>query len=227
MPNGSFEDRVMDIFVHLPGIAEDIVLPENRAACLEKIAALSAALQTWRWDWHAHHSACARRVSFHAAQEDRTGIPAFLRGMLATTLEFDSPTRALEILYYNAALLYLMRLESIALNNRSRPASLSKDDQLYIRRCGMASMGLLLPDKVKYRCQPAIEVLMALPCITKLLATTTGLQETVVTPSSLGIVYWSLREQPELDRCLDHVLDRYPIFNDPKRVFEGYTIYLE
>lgn len=41
-------------------------------------------------------------------------MPSVIRLMLQASLEFDSPRLVLDVLYYNAALLYLQSLEAFA-----------------------------------------------------------------------------------------------------------------
>jgi hypothetical protein len=219
----------MDIIVDLPGIAEAVVVPHKRAASLDKINTLSVALQDWRWDWHAVHSASVRHVgSIEEAKYTRT-TPIIVRQMLLVSLEFDSPRLALDILYYNAALLYLMQIKAVARGQvLPQPESLSREDERYVRRQAEASMSsngnpLLLPGKAKFRCQAAAEAFMTLSYITRLLAITPG-KETVVTPAAIGIVYWVLRDQLQLGDDLLALLLSHAFFHDPQTVFAGFFV---
>ena len=221
----------MDIFLDLPGIAEAVVVPGNRAACLDEIQTLSMALQQWRGDWHAINSTSVRLVrhASHDASRLHARSSIVSETLLAATLAFDTPRLALDILFYNAALLYLTQLQTIARGNIPQPEDLSPDDERYIRRQAALSVcsghPLLLPSQVKFRCQPAMEAYMTLPCVTRLLATTPRMV-TVVTPASLGIVYWVLQEQLKLDRDdpLALLLSEQPLFQDPEKVYAGYFV---
>ena len=217
----TFEDRLMDIIVDLPGIAEAVAVPNNRAACLNKISALSAALRRWRWEWHYGNTASVRRV--HDGLDDKDGRKPLIAQMLQVRLEFDSQRLALDILYYNAALLYLMQLETAARGQVPQPEMLSPQDECYIRRQAAISNPLLLPGQVRFRCQAAAEAVTTLSCVTRLMATTPG-RETVVTPYAIGIVYWVLRDQLQLGGCLESVLSEYSVFHDAQRVFAGYFV---
>ncbi|KAK4101132.1 hypothetical protein N658DRAFT_496834 [Parathielavia hyrcaniae] len=235
----TFEDRLADIMIHMPGIAEALAVPQNRPSSLDKIKTLSAALHEWRWDWHAANSACVRRVRDATASLNDAHLapetPALVRHMLRTTLEFDTPRQALDILYYNAAIIYLAQLDAAARGQRyPYPELLTSADQRYIRRYVAADDGggsggnnsnpLLLPGQARFRCQAAAEAFTTLSCVTRLLATTPGM-ETVVTPSAIGIVYWVLRDQMQLlEEHLQLLLSRYAIFRDPERDFGGYFV---
>jgi hypothetical protein len=226
----------MDIIVDLPGVAESVVVPHKSAACLDKINALSLALQKWRWDWHAAHASSVRQIRHPESIEETTPNtstppPVIVSQMLQTSLEFDSPRLALDILYYNAALLYLMQLEAVARGQASppEPEILSRKDERYIRRQAARNNTdggnpLLLPGQVKFRCQAAAEAFMTLSCITRLLATTPE-KETVVPPAAIGVVYCVLRDQLRLgDGWLAVLLSKHALFHDAQRVFAGYFV---
>ncbi|KAK3309468.1 uncharacterized protein B0T15DRAFT_3859 [Chaetomium strumarium] len=221
----TFEDRLMDIFVDLPGIAEAVVVPTNRAACLEKIDALSIALNDWRWNWQCANSGSVRQVHNEGMEEgDITSTP-LMELILQASLEFDSPRLALDILLYNAALVYLMQIRSVANGQDPRHEPLSPDDEGYIRQQIALSRHnpLLLPGTVKFRCQAAAEGFMTLSCIRRLMATTPT-AVTVVTPATIGIVYCALRDQLQLDFDFSRLVSQFPIFQDPQRVFAGYFV---
>ncbi|KAH6854712.1 hypothetical protein B0I37DRAFT_362857 [Chaetomium sp. MPI-CAGE-AT-0009] len=228
----TFEDRLVDILVDLPSIAEDVVNPHKRAACLDRIHVLSVALQVWRWDWHRAHSGSVRIIQHDKspAEKNTRKMPFVVSLMLQASLEFDSPRMAIDILYYNAALLYLMQLEAFSRGQPAQqPERLSPEDERYIRRQateGMARDGnpLLLPGHAIFRCQAAAEAYMTLSCITRLLGTTPT-TETMVTPTAIGIVYWVLREQLQLDEdCLSLLLSKHPFFHGAETVFEGFYL---
>lgn len=214
--------------------------PHKRVACLNKIQVLSVALQGWRWDWHNVHSGSVRLVrhSRNLSEPGEPGkvpfmvnpqkVPFLVSLMLQADLEFDSPRLALDILYYNAALLYLMKLEAVARGQPpQQPEHLSLHDERYVRLQGAALMArdtnpLLLPGKAKFRCQAVTEAFMTLSCATRLLGTT-ATRETVVTPMTIGIVYWVLREQLQLgEDGLALLLSKHAFFHDAERVFQGF-----
>ncbi|KAK4233751.1 hypothetical protein C8A03DRAFT_19226 [Achaetomium macrosporum] len=224
----TFEDRLMDIFVDLPGLAEAVVVPANRAACRDKIDALSIALQDWRWDWQSVNSGSVRQVRHGGLKDNDTAATSIMDQMLQASLEFDSPRLALDILFYNAVLVYLMQIRSVASGENSHHESLSPDDERYIRRLVAMSRDnpLLLPGQVKFRCQAAVEAFMTLSCIRRLMATTPT-AVTVVTPATIGIVYWVLRDHLPLNGDLSRLLSKFPIFENAQRVFAGYFVSLD
>lgn len=114
-----FEDRVMDIFVDLPGLAENVASPGNWESVSAKVKVLRAALRMWRWDWHIWYSSTVRSVHVPVPPSGGVNGPDEIRRtaleqMPSVQLKFDSLTQAVEILYYNVALLYLMQLEELA-----------------------------------------------------------------------------------------------------------------
>jgi hypothetical protein len=215
----------MDIFVDLPGLAEVVVVPANRAVCLEKIDALSVALNDWRWNWQCVNSGSVRHVRNGGIEGGDIASTPIMELMLQASLEFDSPRLALDILFYNAALVYLMQIRSVANGQNPREESLSPEDERYIRRqIALSSHNpLLLPGTVKFRCQAAVEAFMTLSCIRRLMATTPT-AVTVVTPATIGIVYWTLRDQLQLDFDLSRLVSQFPVFQGPERVFAGYFV---
>jgi hypothetical protein len=49
---------------------------------------------------------------------------------------------------------------------------------------------------------------------------------TVVTPASIGIVYWALQEHLKFDRDdpLTLLFSEQPLFQDPETVYAGYSV---
>lgn len=209
-----------------------MVSPHKRAACLESVNTLFAALHEWRWDWHAVHSTSVRSVRHTSSLETKgtKTTPDIVSLMLLVSLEFDSPRLALDILYYNAAILYLMQIEAVARGEvPPQPEILAPDGERYVRRYVAAAMSgngqpLLQPGAARFRCQAAAEAFMTISCATQLLATTPE-TETVVTPSAVGILYWVLRDQLQLEHdCLASLLSKHAIFDDAPGVFTGFFV---
>ncbi|KAK3298761.1 uncharacterized protein B0H64DRAFT_386095 [Chaetomium fimeti] len=227
----TFEDRLLDIIVDLPGIAEAVVGHHDRAACLDRINTAATALQVWRWDWHRAHSRSAHLVRHPGSPADKTRtMPFVVSLMLQANLEFDSPRLALDVLYYNAALLYLMQLDACARGQPSQqPERLSPEDERYVRRQAAAAAAhdgnpLLLPGQARFRCQAAAEAYMTLSCITRMLGTTPT-RQTMITPTAIGILYWVLRDQLQLgEDWLALLLSKHAFFHDAQRVFDGFYV---
>lgn len=127
-------------------------------------------------------------------------------------IEFDNTQQALEMLTYNAGLIYLMQLEDLLKMGEPHNAPLSAADVAYIRRADAAhpSSPLLLPDEARFICQPALEAFRLIPSLYRNLVTTKDRIMVILAP--LGIVYCSTQQHGELARCMLSVLDDIPFF---------------
>lgn len=216
----TFEDRIMDIYVDLPGLAEDAAFPEKQEAVMEKIKALLASLQTWRKDWDATYSNTVHLVRTPNPPDGRSINNLVLKNVLSSRLEFASPKQALEILYYNAAHLYLtnlaeaLRQSFIHLRSKRTPRNIEPR---------FHNGTLLPPNSVNSRLRPALEGLMTLSSITGLLASTEE-PGTVIPPSPMAIIYREMQKIPEFEGSWEQILGRYPVFGDPEVVFGGFEM---
>jgi len=199
----TFEDRLMDILVDLPGIAEGIELifsrqgDDRRPACRAKIMSHLTTLRQWRREWNAAYSHTIRIV--HAEGGNDT---------LPRQLEFSSSTQAVEILLYNEALLFLTKLGAIAHGEPTSSFALRMADESKREK-----LSFVPSDSVEPRIEPALESLMALSSATKLLNISDE-KRPVVTPGPLSAVYMTLMEDSELAGKWEQVMARYPIFDD-------------
>lgn len=135
------------------------------------------------------------------------------REQLATLIKFDTTQLALEMLTYNAGLIYLLQLEDHLNIGQPHGAPLTTEDIAYLRtvqKRKKASSPLLLPGEVKYICQPALEAFRVIPSLYKNLVTTKDRIMVILAP--LGIVYCATKGNPELSRCMQAVLDDIPFF---------------
>ncbi|KAK5656636.1 hypothetical protein OQA88_4616 [Cercophora sp. LCS_1] len=190
----SFEDRLMDLFLDLPGIAQDLARDDaNLDGCLARLAAVSSALRAWRRDWDGAHNGSVRRVWLAA------GVPP--------GLEFDSPPLALDILYYNAAVVYLMQMEAAAAQMMSTapPRGSHQQQQQQEKQRQQSS-------------EAAAEALVALACIVRSLPTIRG-RKTVVTPAPIGILYSMLQNQNQMHALVQLIEGE---FEDAKSIFGFY-----
>jgi hypothetical protein len=199
----TFEDRLMDILVDLPGIAERIELTfsrqgdDCRPACRAKIMSHLTTLRQWRREWNAVHSHTIKTVHVEGGHD-----------MLPRQLEFSSSAQAVEILLYNEALLFLTKLGAIAHEERTSSFALRMADKSRGEK-----LSFVHPDSVEPRIQPALESLMALSSATKLLNISDE-KRPVVTPGSLAAVYMTLMEDPERAGKWEQVMAGYPMFDD-------------
>lgn len=203
----------------MPGLVNDMaaseqpISPTTRASFHQRVGELRQSLATWRWGWNSLYPDAAREVPSNL-KLDGVETPVF-RDQLATMIEFDTTQQALEMLTYNAALLYLLQLEDLLEMGEQphNPARLSAFDMEYIRHSGAAahpSTPLLLPDEAKFICQPALEAFRLIPSLYKNLVTTKDRIMVILAP--LGIVYTSTRNTPELNSCMQSILEDIPFF---------------
>lgn len=213
-------DSLIDILADMPGIVNDMaaseqpVSPTTKASFHATVKQLREALQTWRWRWDELHPGVAREAPSRL-RLDGVDTPVF-REQLATTLEFDTTQQALEMLTYNAGLIYLMQLEDL-LDMGAEPhnAPLGPAGEAYIRDVServreRADAPLLLPGEARFICQPALEAFRLIPSLYRNLITTKDRIMVILAP--LGIVYCSTRRHAELNRCMQSILRDIPFF---------------
>ena len=213
----------MDLFLDLPSIAQDLAAAcgfrENMDDCLTRLATISAALRAWRRDWDRAHEGLVRKV-WRAA-----GVPP--------GLEFDSPRLALDILYYDAAMVYLMQIEAaaqmmslalsrgvVAVSQHMQPDRLlpTRDDET-----AQPTRRVFSRENPQYQEQgqsnkPAAEALVAIACILQSLPTIRG-HETVVTPAPIGIIYSMLQNDTQMHALVQLVEGE---FEDAQDIFGVY-----
>lgn len=211
-------DSLIDIMADMPGLVNDMaaseqpISPTTRASFHQRVGELREALGTWRWKWHNTYPDVAREVPSNL-KLDNVETPVF-REQLATMIEFNTTQQALEMLTYNAALLYLLQLEDLLeMGEPHNPLRLSFDDMDYIRHAasGHPSTPLLLPNEARFICQPALEAFRLIPSLYKNLVTTKDRIMVILAP--LGIVYTSTRNTPELNSCMQSILEDIPFFS--------------
>ncbi|KAK0649215.1 hypothetical protein B0T16DRAFT_349842 [Cercophora newfieldiana] len=208
----TFEDRIMDIFVDLPGLAQDVDSdsPETQKTARESISVLMGKLKTWRGEWDACHWHDVYSVPPLASHDERDGKSlTFGDNAFSGRLKFNSPTRALEILYYNACLLYLTQLSDLV---RSQTATYDPHNEPFpLRSYSIA------------RTRPALEGLVALSSISDLLNTSDE-KETVIPPAPMAILYWVLQDLPELIGSWEVFLSKSKPFEKAQEEFEGFKV---
>lgn len=227
-------DSLIDIMADMPGLVNDMaaseqpISPTTRASFHERVGELREQLGAWRWKWDKKYPNAAREVPSNL-KLDGIETPVF-REQLATMIEFDTTQQALEMLTYNAALLYLLQLEDLLeMGEPHNPARLSAGDLGYIRRAAAARghppTPLLLPDEARFICQPALEAFRLIPSLYRNLVTTRDRIMVILAP--LGIVYTSTRNTPELNSCMQSILEDIPFFGGgPPKELEVYELAL-
>ena len=200
----------MDILVDLPGIAENLSQESSdrddcRLECTSRIFSHLATLRQWRREWNTAHSHDVKLVTVDSDDD-----------ILSTRLEFGSANRAMEILYYNEALLFLNKLGAKAARETTSCFALRMAES-----AGNQNLSFVPPHSVEPRLQPAFESLMSLNCATRLLASSDE-KRIVVTPAPIAAVYITLMETPELAGRWEQIMARYFVFEDAEVVFAGY-----
>ncbi|KAK1749786.1 hypothetical protein QBC47DRAFT_395305 [Echria macrotheca] len=198
----SFEDRLMDIFVDMPGIAEDLARTGDAASCLGKVIELSAALRAWRRDWDAAHPGAVRVLPGNDSE--------------GPCLECDPPRLALDLLYYDAAMLYAMKLEDAGrAQTPSGHLGTSQGDQ--------AEVVLATPvfEDIGPQCSAALEASMIVAWFVKSLPTSAG-RETVVTPAPIGVIY-SVLQGMGVSGGVNPLAPLHAMFEDAERLFGGFA----
>lgn len=211
-------DGLIDIMADMPGVVNDMaasehpISPATRAAFHKRVGALREQLQSWRWRWEKKHPNVAREVPSKLHNLDDINTPVF-KEQLATMIEFDTTQQALEMLTYNAGLIYLMQLEDLLdMSEPHSPSPLSADDMDHIRYATSRHprSPLLLPDEAHFICQPALEAFRLIPSLYKNLVTSKDRIMVILAP--LGIVYTSTQNNSELNSCMQSILNDIPFF---------------
>lgn len=200
----------------MPGIVNDMaasehpISPATRSSFHQKVAQLRTQLTAWRWVWQRDNACAGRAVRSNLCLGSID--TAVFREQLATMIEFDNTQQALEILSYNAGLIYLLQLEDLIRMGQPHNAPLTADDIEYIRAVSArkTSSPLLLPDEAKFICQPALEAFRLIPSLYTNLVTSKDRVMVILAP--LGIVHCATKGNAELSRCMKLVLDEIPFF---------------
>jgi len=121
-----------------------------------RIVFLKTQLTEWRWFWNGEHQHVVREVPSNR-NPDGIDHPIF-KSMLCTMLRFDSIVYAGDILLYNSALLWLMRLESILFPTAMEPSTPSDIEWIQTATSHHPNNPLLLPGEARFFLQPAVEI---------------------------------------------------------------------
>jgi hypothetical protein len=108
-------DKLYDILMDIPGLANRVtVLPYSERegwGLRANLESLQAQLSKWREEWQAHNPEPARLVK--STQTHQTTSLPLIDSILASSLRFQTPEQAVELLQYNSAMLYFSQLELI------------------------------------------------------------------------------------------------------------------
>ncbi|KAK9310939.1 hypothetical protein V1524DRAFT_131734 [Lipomyces starkeyi] len=196
-------DRLYDITSTLPGLAEEILVsrrhshPAYAAGVVAKADILRQQLQGWRYDWEQKNPGAATVSATSATLEvgSSTTEESLLIGhLLDREIRFKRLDQALEIFSYNAALVYLFRLQELLVPVRQSPdVTLTQEDMHHIKSQLLAreTSPLLLPDKLRLPCQPALEAVQQCAYIAAELTLNQPINFIALAP--VGILYCALK----------------------------------
>lgn len=200
----------------MPGIVNDMaasehpISPATRSSFNDQVGQLRTQLTAWRWAWDTANPGAGHEVNSNLKLDNID--TAIFKEQLATMIEFDTTQQALEMLTYNAGLIYLLQLEDHLHMGKPHNAPLTAEDTEYIRTVSRHNTAspLLLPGEAKFICQPALEAFRLIPSLYKNLITSKDRIMIILAP--LGIVYCATKRNAELSRCMKAVLDQIPFF---------------
>ncbi|KAH9883589.1 hypothetical protein F4778DRAFT_766145 [Xylariomycetidae sp. FL2044] len=172
----SEQSQLLDIFVYVPGILQDIPSntanlagPRESAMHAEvnlRIVTLLRSLFRWRWSWQLRYNNSYSYSSKTMASSADVNGQAHPQHQ---ALDFSSPARAADIAFYNSILLWLLALlweaAPIGLTNTrlviSEAANETEQDFLLTHRDAVPSFkSLLRPDEAARGLRgPAVEIL--------------------------------------------------------------------
>jgi hypothetical protein len=228
----SFQDKLLDITVEIPAIAEATADPSctwtRRVSLQLKVLRLVAQLGSWWTDWNVANPRSAYEVE-GGLNVSRVRDPHMLQ-MLLKTIRFESATHAIEMLCYNAALVYLMELATTLSEpgyTRATPTpqlpkafpTVQDDDGTLTPP---PASPLTPPGLVRRLSQPAVEALRIIPFLAQEAAVNTS--PTLMPIWPLGILYFTWKRMPELRSCLDTLLKDFKYFQNTETELAGMKV---
>lgn len=219
------EDTLLNILIRIPGLLQDITEHDDDVRFKHEISEYISELHKWRTEWYHAHPTAVWETFDHSTDETTSALS--LDETLSKPLEFSSVSLALEIIYYNSALIQLMRLKWSIISPFIRPTPVRREDMAYI--CQMAhganENGLLLPHQIRFQCQLAIEALRITQYITRELKR--SVIDQYIPPSPFGIIYWALVDEPEIQSCVASKLFECPPFTETRMAFEEFRAHFQ
>ncbi|RDW58240.1 hypothetical protein BP6252_13651 [Coleophoma cylindrospora] len=176
------EDKLFDILVDIPGLAEIITSlhrpPGEVVEVAEKLQSLRSKVIRWRGEWQLLNPQCATEA---VKVSSRNMIfPPCLEEFLSTGILFQTAQQAVELLHYNSAMLYLSHLQYV-LEGDSPSHRTMKSFTSHQAEClkklseRQWSAPLLLPSEVEFQWQYGIEGLRILANIRHELSVSRGI----------------------------------------------------
>lgn len=157
-------DKLYDVLHDIPGFAHRVTVlpytvPEEWGLRAE-LASLQARLATWREEWQTCNSNSARLVE--RAQTHQSHSLPVIDSFLSVGLRFHTTEQAVEMLHYNAAMLYLSQLQLILDGESPDPQAVMSSMESEVDNIpAMGNLGvappLLPPGEVQFPWQYWIE----------------------------------------------------------------------
>lgn len=178
-----------------------------------RVVALKSQLSEWRWAWHAENSHVVREV---VSNRTPFGIehPIF-QLCSCTMLRFDTITYAGDILLYNSALLWLMRLESILYSTVMEPRTPLDIEWIQTATLHHPNNPLLLPGEAPFFIQPAIEICRSVEDLLPRLTLSRDVSAGVALPIAVASSF--IRHDAILIGWLKGILEEFPWSKEPLR----------
>ncbi|KAH8655905.1 hypothetical protein BX600DRAFT_500930 [Xylariales sp. PMI_506] len=203
--------HLVDILAHLPGLLEDTDVArhlneQDSEGLRAQVDGLRETLDLWRLDWEVHHANAVVEIQSSQPGYD-IDYPLF-KHFGGSKLRYKNIKLAVEMILYNAVLLWLMKLHDIVQNASPENCFLSLQDLEVICReteiqqdndCN--SSPLLLPHQVHFFCQPALEIIRSVAFVFEQIGLSGCKVETTLAP--IGIAYRALREFSPLATWLE------------------------
>ncbi|KAK2006103.1 hypothetical protein LZ32DRAFT_651967 [Colletotrichum eremochloae] len=188
LPKTSY-DLLMDIFVDIPGLTVEIVLPTEPLSTEKKAAANARVLKTiselhhWRRIWELSNRHSVSEV-FMPLKDDGITI-TWAQYLLSRPLMPNTAEQAAELLIYNSAIIQLMNLQDILETGNRLPPSLPPEiDRTMLKE---SDQPLYMPEDIKYRWQPLMEALRLMRLAPEIFASTAS--AVMLSASPFGIIY--------------------------------------
>ncbi|KAI8668660.1 Zn(2)-C6 fungal-type domain-containing protein [Fusarium keratoplasticum] len=196
-------DRLYDITSSLPGLAEEVLggrnrQPEQVVDAVAKAETLYRELRAWRYDWERINPGAATVLT--VSDSSKAASSVLVRQLLGRQIRFNSLGQALEIFNYNAALVYLSRLQELL---RSRTSASMHIDVAHIEsqlRDRQTSSPLLLTNELELPCLPALEAVQQCAYLATELKPSVATNFIALAP--VGILYCALKSMGPLGELL-------------------------
>lgn len=162
------EDKLMDMLIDIPGLAESVTTPNKTIAfkqmIMEEIVSLRRKLSQWRMEWHRLNPDCATQK--YEPRQENLDIPPLISSYLSSKITLKTAQQALELICFHSAMLFLGQLE-IVLNGFNPDQDVLRSIKDHERRSAEQKIQpqsnvLLLPHEVEYYWQDGIQALQIL-----------------------------------------------------------------